>query len=161
AGALVPVALPGTTVPSGTLVRDAKIAGVAAQGMLCSADELLICDERVRAILLLDRGEPGRPLTDVLPSEAILEAEINSNRRDCSAGVRPINNLVDITNYVLLEYAQPLHAFDLRKLHGPAIRVRRAVAGERILCLDGVQRELTTEMLVIADQDRAVAIAGV
>src|SRR5437588_10483252 len=59
AGTLVPVALPGVTVPSGTVVRDGKIAGEPAQGMLCSADELLLGEEREPRIMLLDRGEPG------------------------------------------------------------------------------------------------------
>ena len=83
AGTIVPVALPGVRVPSGTLVRDGKIAGQAAQGMLCSADELLLAEEREPRIMLLDRGEPGEPLTKYIPVEAILEAEITPNRPDC------------------------------------------------------------------------------
>jgi phenylalanyl-tRNA synthetase beta chain len=82
-------------------------------------------------------------------------------RRLRAAGVRPINNIVDITNYVLLEYAQPLHAFDLSRLEGKEIHVRRAMDREKILGLDGVVRELTHDMLVIADAKRPVAIAGV
>jgi phenylalanyl-tRNA synthetase beta chain len=83
AGTLVPVALPGTRVPSGTLVRDAKIAGEAGQGMLCSADELLLGEDREPKIMLLDRGEPGESLAKYIPPDAILEAEITPNRPDC------------------------------------------------------------------------------
>jgi phenylalanyl-tRNA synthetase beta chain len=229
----VPVALPGTTVPNGKLVKDMNIAGYKASGMLCSADELLLGDDH-SGILILDQGIPGEPLTTVIPSLAIMEVEVTSNRPDCmghlgvarelaaglerplkrdfmpsftgtanppgrelvnvtiedsnlcsryiggvikgvkvgpspewlrrrlrACGVRPINNIVDITNYVLLEYAQPLHAFDLVRLEGPEIRVRRARGGEKLLCLDGIVRELNETMLVIADAKRPVAIAGV
>lgn len=233
AGTLVPVALPGTTVPNGTVVKDMTIAGYKASGMLCSAEELLLGEDH-SGILILDRGTPGEPLTTVIPSEAIMEAEITSNRPDCmghlgiarelaagldrplkrdfmpaftgtasppgrdlvevtiddpdlcsryiggviksvkvapspewlqrrlrACGVRPINNVVDISNYVMLEYAQPLHAFDLATLEGSRIRVRRARDGERLLCLDGIERGLSADMLVIADASRPVAIAGV
>lgn len=76
-------------------------------------------------------------------------------------GQRPINNVTDITNYVLHEQGQPLHAFDLDRLRGRKIIVRCARRGERILTLDGVERELAAQMLVIADAERPVAIAGV
>src|SRR5690349_13882661 len=230
-GALVPVALPGTTVPNGKVVKDMNIAGFKARGMMASAAELDLGDDH-SGILILDRGRPGEPLTTVIPSQAIMEAEILSNRPDelghlgvarelavgldrpvrgdfmpaftgtadppgrdlvkvtiddpdlCSryigavikgvkvgpspdwmqrrlraSGVRPINNIVDITNYVLLEYAQPLHAFDLALLNGPAINVRRARENEKLLALDGVVRDLTPDMLVIADSLRPVALA--
>jgi len=78
-----------------------------------------------------------------------------------AAGVRPISNIVDITNYVLLELGQPMHAFDYAKLGGGAIRVRTARPGETLRTLDGQMRTLTPEMLVIADAERAIAIAGV
>jgi phenylalanyl-tRNA synthetase beta chain len=231
-GSIVPVAMPGTTVPNGKVVKDMNIAGEKASGMLASAAELNLSDDHA-GILILDRGTPGEPLTSVIPSQAIMEAEITSNRPDCmghfgiarelaagldrpvkrdfmpaftgkadppgrelvevtiddpdlcnryigavikgvrvapapewmqrrlrAAGVRPINNIVDITNYVLLEYAQPMHAFDLARLNGPAIHVRRAQEKEKLLSLDGIARDLTPDMLVIADALRPVALAG-
>jgi phenylalanyl-tRNA synthetase beta chain len=82
-------------------------------------------------------------------------------RRLHAAGVRPISAIVDITNYVLIELGHPTHAFDLAKLAGPEIRVRRAKRGETIRTLDGVGRTLEADMLVIADRDRAQAVAGV
>lgn len=78
-----------------------------------------------------------------------------------SYGMRPINNVVDITNFVMLEWGQPLHAFDFTKLAGRGIVVRRARRDEQITSLDGVERKLTREMLAIADKERAVAVAGI
>jgi phenylalanyl-tRNA synthetase beta chain len=232
-GSLVPVALPGTAVPNGVVVRDTRIAGVPAQGMLCAPDELLLGEDH-SGIMLLDEGRPGQLLAELIPSDAILEVEVTPNRPDClshlglarelaaasgrklprdfmppfvggveppgtelvdvaieapelcrryigavvsgvqvgpspgwmqrrlrSCGVRPISNVVDVTNYVLLEYGQPLHAFDLDKIRGPRIRVRRAADGEELLCLDGETRRLDPRMLVIADAERPVALAGI
>ena len=89
------------------------------------------------------------------PSPAWLAARL------AAAGLRPINNVVDATNYVMLELGQPLHAFDLARLAGPALRVRRAAPGETLRTLDGRDHRLDSEMLVIADGERPQALAGV
>ena len=82
-------------------------------------------------------------------------------RRLTTIGLRPVNNVVDVTNYIMFEANQPLHAFDAKKLQGPAIIVRNAVQGESIIAIDGGKCALTPDMLVIADAQRPVAVAGV
>ena len=92
---------------------------------------------------------------EVGPSPAWLTARLEA------ADIRPINNVVDVTNYVMLELGHPMHAFDLDRLAGPEIRVRHARTGETIRTLDGVERRLEPQMLVIADAARPQAVAGV
>jgi len=82
-------------------------------------------------------------------------------QRLLSCGMRPINNIVDVTNYVMLEYGQPLHAFDYDKLQDHCIEVRRAYEGEIFVTLDDTERKLAGDMLVIADGSRAIAVAGI
>ena len=89
------------------------------------------------------------------PSPAWMAARLEA------AGVRPINNLVDVTNYVMLELGHPMHAFDLERLAGGELRIRRARTGETVRTLDGVERALHRDMLVIADGARPQAVAGV
>jgi phenylalanyl-tRNA synthetase beta chain len=89
------------------------------------------------------------------PSPSWLAARLEA------AGVRPINNIVDVTNYVMLEMGQPMHAFDLNRLEGGRLVIRRARSGETVRTLDGEDRTLAPEMLVIADARRPVAVAGV
>lgn len=82
-------------------------------------------------------------------------------QRLLACGMRPINNIVDVTNYVMLEHGQPLHAFDYNEIRGKQIIIRRAEEGETITTLDGVERALSQNILVIADKERAIAIAGI
>ena len=82
-------------------------------------------------------------------------------RRLKAIGLRPINNIVDITNYIMFEYNQPMHAFDYSKLEGSKITVREAEKGEKITTLDGEERELNNSELVIADEAKVITIAGI
>ena len=91
----------------------------------------------------------------IAPSPAWMRERIRN------AGMRPINNIVDITNYVMLEYGQPMHAFDFSCVKDGEIRIRRARAGESITTLDGNERALTENMLCICDVEKPVAVAGV
>ena len=97
----------------------------------------------------------------VIQGVKIAESPAWLQQRLASVGIGVINNIVDITNFVLMEYGQPLHAFDYHKLTENRIVVRRATEGEKITTLDEVERELTSDMLVIADAEKPVALAGI
>jgi phenylalanyl-tRNA synthetase beta chain len=229
-GDKVPLALPGTKLPSGLEIRKSKLRGVESEGMLCSPIELKLGEDAAGLLILSPDAKIAAPIGDLFPSDMILDVEITPNRGDLlshfglareiaaltgkklhkgseedrllkavnphagvtisapnecpffsarkidnvtvgpspawlrakieSVGIRSINNIVDISNLVMLELGQPTHAFDADKLKG-GINVRLARDGEKFLALDGKTYSLTPENLVIADQERAVGIGGV
>jgi phenylalanyl-tRNA synthetase beta chain len=230
AGATVAVALPGATLPGGLVLESRKLRGELSQGMILSERELELGQDHA-GIIVLEDGEAGTPLADVLPlREVVLDLEITGNRPDLlsvygvarevaalygldlapppgrdpepasdepvaitiedyegcpryigrllrdvrigpsppwlrarlnAAGMRPISSVVDVTNYVMLGLGNPLHAFDFRTLAGGEIVVRRATSGEKLRTLDGVVRDLDPADLMIADAERAIALAGI
>ena len=114
----------------------------------------------------LDVEVPAEELCNRYTARMVANVKIGPSpkwlrRRLRANGVRPINNIVDITNYVMLEYGQPMHAFDYRYITSGKIVVREAVEGEVLTTLDGVERPLKPGMLVIADDTRAIGLAGV
>lgn len=239
-GQVVPVALAGAVLADGKEIQPADFRGVASDGMLCSAEEILgdaklIAPEKRDGIYILPAdtavGQDIRPVMGL--DDTIFEFELTANRADCfsvlglareigvlsgqkakrpmlplqergvgkaadmatieikepelcarfcariftnirpgesplwmqhrlqAAGMRPISNVVDVTNFVMLELGLPMHAYDYNLLAKHSIVVRRAVQGEKLTTLDGVKRELTSDMLVIADAVQAVGLAGV
>jgi phenylalanyl-tRNA synthetase beta chain len=232
-GARVPVALVGTTLPSGATVEEAALHGTVSRGMLCSQEELGFQEHYYGIFLLPDAAPIGTLLADALGwRDTILEFELTPNRPDClsilgiarevaaltggtlhppqisvaeegpdissltsvtiedpelcpryvarviegvrigpsflkmqrrliTAGMRPLSNIIDATNYVMWELGHPLHAFDYDMLEEHRIVVRRAANGEVLRTLDGIPRELTSEMLIIGDAGRSVALAGI
>jgi phenylalanyl-tRNA synthetase beta chain len=232
-GDKVPLALPGAVLPSRReaegefQIKVTKMRGVESEGMLCSAIELSLGSDAAGLLILSPEAKIGAPISDLFPSDTILDVEITPNRgdllshfglareiaaltgkklkstpteskipvkktgitisttRECpffsarkidnvqvgpspqwlrakieSVGIRSINNIVDISNFVMLELGQPTHAFDADKLKG-AINVRLARDGEKFLALDGKTYALKRDMCVVADQERAVGIGGV
>ena len=234
AGQTVAVARPGSVMPDGTKLRQAKLRGQVSNGMILAEDELGIGMEHAGTMVLADGLEPGAALEGVLPlSTDVLELEITPNRPDCLAvygvareahaatgaqlaappwaddpgtfdtagvgveiaveapdlcprftarafedvtigpsppwlkarlmacGQRPINNVVDITNYVMLLTGQPLHAFDADRIEGGRLVVRRATEGEQVVTLDDQTRTVDADVCLIADAAGPTSIAGV
>ncbi|MCE5230301.1 phenylalanine--tRNA ligase subunit beta [bacterium] len=226
AGEIYPCALLGATLPGGMVIEPRKIRGIASQGMLCSAAELMLSQDHSGIMQLPDDSPIGEPF------DFIVDIKVTPNRPDClsilgvarevaamhgkkvyppkprpkemltrveslvklsvparnqcprytcrlikgvtigesplwmrrrleASGLRSINNVVDVTNYVLLELGHPLHAFDFDNLAGGEIRVRTAETGEKLTIIDGTEMTLTAEDLLIADANRGVALAGV
>jgi phenylalanyl-tRNA synthetase beta chain len=126
--------------------------------------DLVDTDERIRQIAAVTIEAPehcARYAARVLEDALVRPSPFWLQDRLLSVGLRPINNLVDVTNFVMLECGQPLHAFDLDRLAGSRIVVRTAGHGERFVTLDQKERELDPEMLMICDGEKPVAIAGV
>ncbi len=229
-GATVAVAMPGATLPGGLVLERRTLRGEVSEGMILSERELEVGQDH-SGIIVLDEGEPGTPLADVIPLfDVVLDLEITGNRPDLlsiygiarevaalfglelepppgrdpelageepvsisiedfegcpryigrlfrdvnigpspvwlrarlnAAGMRPISNVVDVTNYAMLGLGNPLHAFDFDTLSGSSIVVRRARPGETLRTLDGVIRDLDPTDLMIADAEQSVALAGI
>ncbi|MCK8825055.1 phenylalanine--tRNA ligase subunit beta [Fuchsiella alkaliacetigena] len=233
-GDKVPVAPVGSTLPGGMEIKEVELRGVKSRGMMCSADELELQEERAEGLLILPNDlEVGASFVEVWGlDDIVFELDLTPNYADClnilgvareiaamtgnplqmpepeveesaeavseltsvqvedeelcprytaqvikdvkveespqwlqrrleAAGIRPINNIVDVTNYVMMEFGQPMHAFDYDQLTENRIVVRTAQAGEKIVTLDEEERELDEEILVIADAEEPVCIAGV
>ncbi len=233
AGQKVPVALVGTTMPGGLVIKKAKLRGVPSFGMICSENELGFADDHSGIMVLPDTFLPGQKVIDALDLDLeVLEIGITPNRADAlsvlglaretalayklpltmpklsftektsdwaddftldvldaelaplymlrrvtnltvqkspdwmryrlaAVGQRPLSNLVDVTNYILLELGQPLHAFDADRVQGNGIRVSLAKEGETLETLDGQKRILCSDDLLIRDMNRPIALAGV
>lgn len=129
--------------------------------MPCARSHEPLESERFARVTILDDDLCPRYAARVIRNVRIAPSPEWIQKRLIAAGMRPINNIVDVTNYVMLELGQPLHAFDLDLLPDGHIVVRRAKPGEKIVTLDGVERTLQPDMLMICDKTHSVAVAGV
>jgi phenylalanyl-tRNA synthetase beta chain len=233
AGAVVPLAKIGATIPGGYTIKLSKIRGELSEGMLCSEEELGIGADSAGIMILPPEMPLGEDLASALDiGDAVLDIGVTPNRADClsiigvareiaaitgkrlhyprivlseieqdisqissvtildpdlcprytarmiqkvrigpsplwmrqrleAIGLRAINNIVDITNFVMMELGQPLHAFDYRFLEEGRIVVRKSVEGERFVSLDEKERQLREGTLLICDGIKPVAIAGI
>jgi len=151
-----------------------EVAALTGQKLRLGEPEMEACGEPASTQAEVEIADPdlcSRYCAAVIKGIKVGPSPFWMQRRLSLCGVRPINNIVDITNYVMLEWGQPLHAFDYNLLHGrggqtppaekPLIRVRRAEAGERMVTLDGQERVLDRDILLITDGSGPVAVAGV
>ncbi|MEI6972972.1 MAG: phenylalanine--tRNA ligase subunit beta, partial [bacterium] len=117
--------------------------------------------QQLATVEIQDTEKCLRYVARALLNIRIAPSPLHIRLRLLQAGIRPINNVVDVTNYVMFEYGQPLHAFDRNLLNDSRIVVRCAAAGESMATLDGIERKITPDMLLITDAKRPVALAGV
>ncbi|CAN5650359.1 phenylalanine--tRNA ligase subunit beta [soil metagenome] len=140
-----------------------EVAALLGSELRIPVDELVSSEGAVTPVAVDIQDDEGCPRYVALGIEGVSIARSPSwlAARLLAAGVRPISNVVDVTNYVMLETGQPLHAFDASRIDDGTIVVRRATPGEALITLDGVERELGAEDLVIADPRKVLGLAGV
>ncbi|HET8527250.1 MAG TPA: phenylalanine--tRNA ligase subunit beta [Actinomycetota bacterium] len=138
----------------------------AATGLPLTAPDVSVQESgeeaaSVASVVVEDAERCPRYLARLIADVEIRPSPLRTQARLTAAGMRPVSNVVDATNYAMLELGQPMHPFDLERLEGRGIVVRRARAGERLVTLDDIEREFTDDDLLIADHEKAVGIAGV
>ena len=141
-----------------------ELAAATGTKPVTPAIDLREGDEKTDAaatVEVRDQGRCPRYVARVVRGVATGPSPLVAQARLFASGMRPVSNVVDATNYAMLELGQPMHPFDLAALAGAGVVVRRAAEGEGLLTLDDVERRLTADDLVIADRDKAVGVAGV
>jgi len=141
-----------------------EVAALTGVPLVDPPTELAVAAQEASSVLALDVGEAEacpQYLARIIRGITVGPSPVAAQARLTAAGMRPISNVIDATNYVLLERGHPLHPFDLSLLSGATILVRAADDGETIQTLDGIERDLVAEDLVIADAEKAIAVAGV
>jgi phenylalanyl-tRNA synthetase beta chain len=159
AGAPAGAAAGAVTAAAGAAKPEAAAAGAAAAGR--GRQKQLAQLAGIISVEVEDAADCPRYVARVVEGVRVGPSPSWLVRRLASIGQRSVNDVVDVTNFVLWEMGQPLHAFDLDRLAGARLEVRRARPGERLVTLDGIERALDPEMLVIADAERPVGLAGV
>src|SRR6266511_1233830 len=158
-GDVVPWAAPGAKLPGGLEIGRRQVRGTTSDGMLASARELDIFDDHSGILVLPPDTPVGSDLVEGL--DAGRPAPLWMARRLFLYGQRPLGAVVDVTNYLLLDQGQPLHAFDLELVPGRRIVVRRAADGERLRTLDGRDRVMDSGDTLITAGAEPLAIAGI
>lgn len=149
-----------------------SIIGLAREVSTVFNTDMILSEERVDEKTSDDKGPSVECViknkklcrlytAKVITGVTIREINEQIKKRLLAVGIRTVNNIVDITNYCLMETGQPMHAFDLDKISGNKIFIREAAEGEKIITIDDVERTLTKGMLVIADKEKPIAIAGI